>query len=65
MPTDSDINFDIKEIVSRVQQIHIQAAESYLSEDDSLHQYIIDYYSDAERLESELSFFLTNKRRGE
>lgn len=53
--TDNDYENYIKEVVKKVQEIYIKAAEKYLPDGGSLKKQIIKFYSDPERLQKELS----------
>ena len=56
---------NIEEVTRRIQDIYITSAEKYLSDNEELRNAVIDYYSDTERLQKELTNVFTRSTKDE
>jgi vacuolar-type H+-ATPase subunit I/STV1 len=61
IPSNESRDVDIKESITQVANMYIQAAEQYLDEHDSLRDRIVNYYSNRAETQQELQHFLEKK----
>lgn len=62
IPSNESRDVDIKESITQVANMYIQAAEQYLDEHDSLRDRIVNYYSNRAETQQELQHFFREER---